>query len=106
MAIPWFHQLWERRRNLGGTQDRGLVPEDKRCKSPGWGARGAKISLLGRGGLWVDACASVQILVLKLGGGQSEVFTVSRRLDPNRAGRSLRMSLRSAPPSLSAASWS
>lgn len=60
------------------------MPEKNEGKSPGLGAglRWRNIRVEKRG-LWVDICASVQILIQKTGwGGQSEIFTVSRRLTP------------------------
>ena len=69
---------------MGDVPHGRLVPENNRVRVPGWGwGRDGGISVLRRGGrLWVNICASVQILVQKIGGGQSEIFTVSRRADP------------------------
>lgn len=61
------------------------MPENNRGKSPGWGMRWGN-SCAQKRGLMVDAWASVQILVPKIGGGQSEIFTVSRRVDPTGQG--------------------
>lgn len=66
MTIPWFYQLW------GGegiwvefqTGDWCLRTTGVRVLG---GRRGGRVSLLRRGGLLVDACATVQILVLKGG---------------------------------------
>lgn len=54
-----------------------------------WCLRIIGARLLARGTRWGNICSekrgcicSVQILILKMGGGQSEIFTVSRRVDP------------------------
>lgn len=87
----------------GWHSGQGLVPENTGVRVLGRERDGGTV--LRRGAVWVGACASVQILVPKMGGGRVRSSQFPEGLTPQGRGPLL-MSPRSAPPSPSAASWS